>query len=744
MNMKRKLAVAMSALAFMAFSFTSCSDELEGTEGITTNEVPTVKVAVNVSSNLGTNNSKTRAGIGMSENSDGKFQYNFDNLYVQQGDTGAFDLVIAAAYATDTSYQVFEDVPIRISGSNYYISVTTDALEVPASADNHLSELKVCGLLVPNGTGSKFNNAFNGRTQSEMDSLVTLGGDFFVPLYSCIDSSKVTVNGDNTVANSTLNISMNFYMIGTVITAKFKSNPLASAVYVDSVRLRYSNVKSGMITWRMGDDDSNGHPNFTFRGNEENNNYKLAFSSPLYVESDLFNTTSEAYKGRAWVMPVDSSDFTTDYDIYYHVKGDVDYTPLVVNYPQNGTTTTYSGGFQYGTVNTIAMKMPESDLMITEFEHLNPGSGRSNYSMIELYNPTAEPIDLRCYGLVRLTEFVGATDTTAAEVDNPYTSWKAYVDGSGTTSGTLSYARVQDIYVDLTGYSSYPESSSILQFVKPFGGPSNCKTVGGTTLTSGDFTNSFMLFDSEHYGDRAYPVKQTYEYLIGDSTYSIELEPWELGPGQTVILGAGAIEYQTYHNGDAYNYDCWHSGSNYFNSYYLDYAAQRGRLKFAVAVDNGGNHDNVPSYPKAGVMQHDMSSIMQLVKLDTINNTGEIIDMPGYLGDVPSRYVYYEWIQNNGGTITSDPFVFSRFASAMYPMYLNSRYYEDHRNRKDILDRRDDGSVTLNTSYRMYDWTWCFPSNFNITAPTSSTFSYSSAYYSPGTKSFEAAVYNNQ
>jgi hypothetical protein len=736
MNLMKNLTLTMSALAFMAFSFTSCSDELVESGGVK-NEVATVTVPVNISSTLGTSSASTRAGIGMSENSDGKFQYNFDSLYVQQGDTGAFDFVIASIYGSNTSYQILEDVPIKVSNGTYYISMSVDDLEIPAAAENDLNNLEVCGLLVPNGTGSTFKNAFDGQTQSDMGTLVMADGNFFVPLYSSTDTTLVTVNGDGSAANSTLSIAMNFSMMGTVITAKFKTNPLANNVYVDSVRMRYSNVKSGVITWKMGDEDANGHPNFTFQGNGESDNFKLSFSEPLLVKSNLFKNSGEVFKARAWVMPVDSTDFTTDYDIYYHLKGDVDYSSAVVNYPQSGTEKTYENGFKYGTVNTIALGMPESDLMITEFEHYNPGLGKSNWAMIELYNPTDTIIDLSNYGLVRCTEYYSSDEWKGYD-----TNTGSYDSGHSAATSDLSLARVQDIYIDASSSSQFTSSSGA---DKGFQGPYNCKTLDGADVGTG-FSNTFALFDGEHISDlHTYPSTQSYTYTIGDDTNSVTvtLKPNELGPGQTVIVAAAASEYYAA-NGSAYNYNGWHSSSNYFGCNYLDNAAAKGKLRYAVAVDNGGNsyHNVAGSNNQSGVMQHTNSTVMQLVKL----SADTIIDMPGYFKETYSKEIYYNYIAKSTSSSTSeaDYFVFSRNPSAMYPMYLiDSRYYTDHSSSQEELYAYLQTLTAVNgTAWKMFDWVWCYPTNyFNITAP-STTSDYESMYYSPGTKGFELDVYN--
>lgn len=765
MNLKRNLTVVMAAMAAMAFSFTSCSDETNGNEEETKVEEPTISVPVNINSELGKSSAATRAGIEMTDDANGKLSYNFDQLYTNQTEENpAFDLIVGSIYNTSRAYECFTGVPLqKKSDGTYYIYCTTKTVLVPGAAANHLGDVKFCGMLVPHGTGGTFLNFCKGGVEKDMAELSTLagnGGKFFVPLYSNVKSdTKSSWHGDGSdVQKSYFDITMNFSMMGTVITAKFTGNPLANDVYIDSVRMRSSNVKSGVITWKMGDEDNSGHPNFTFKGNGESDNKKIGFPQPMLLVSDLFNKgdNKQVYKSRAWVMPVNENDFISDYDIYYHIKGDVDFTPLVVNYPQDESKKkTHTGGFKYGYVYNLAMQMPESDLMITEFEHLNKGKGQCNYSMIELYNPTAHTIDLSKYGLVRLTSWQKPNNPTDAELTETELlnsmEWKAYdynssklLDENKTDpSSNINIARVQDIYIDKTT-GTWWEGENTQNYY--YQGPANCHTVDGTTITSG-FQNTYTIFDGKNYTNttnmREYPSTTTYIYDIGThKNYEVKLQPNELGPGQTVIVGAAGIIWEQ-QKGNAYNRPneyYWHSKDAYFKNKYLDKAANSGKLKFAVAVDNGGtsNHNAAGSANQSGIMQHTMATVLQLIRLDT----KKIIDMPGYMGTTASRYIYSKFIarETSGSTTQKDYFVFSRYASAMYPMYLNSRYYEDHRNREDLLQRNSDGSITPLHPYRMYDWTWAFEDNFNIKGVNDFTLEeYWNYYYSPGTKSFEDA-----
>lgn len=737
MNLKRNITAAMAVLSAVAFSFTSCSDSLDGDEG-KSNEEPMLTVPATITANFGSQGAKTR-GIGMTENSKGFLQYNFAQLYETQESTSeaAFDLVVTPRLdgSKSTNLTVFEDVPIKKSGDNYYVELTDVNLPILGSASNNLNSLLYCGVLVPNGTGTIFYNSFRGDTDYKgnhsMAVLANYSGDFFVPLYSSTKNTTVKVEGDNTSSGSTIHLTMDFWMMGTAVTAKFKSNPLANDVYIDSVGIPNGNVKSGPFQWLMGDEDSNGNPTFTFYGTDDQNK-RLTFPKNSVVVSDLFN--SDVTKLKSWVMIDGSDDFVTDYDIYYHLKGDVDYNSIMVKYPQSSSakTITVSGGLKYGTVNNIAMRMPESDLMITEFEHLNPSMGGSNYSLIELYNPTKNNIDLRNYGLVRLTDFQRPQKPTDAEVTDLEEEWKAY--GSDDKSSDFQNARVQDIYISGTEFVEKDEY---------YKGPSGVRTVA-QSYSDADYTNAFALFDASHIDNlRTYPATADYTYNIGEHEYTAKnLAPYELGPGQTVIVGAGAIEYEAT-RGTAWYKSYWHSNANCFDNYYLDKAAAANRLRYAVAVDNAKNgaHGHYGNYVGSGVMQHDMSSIMQLVKL----TTGEVIDMPGYIGNTASRYIYSEYIAKDpdaAGTVQRDYFVFSRNPSAMYPLYLNKRYYTDSKNADGLTERYEEGESGSSASthaYRMYDWIWYNASNFIISSPLTdaSVSGYESLYFSPGTKTFE-------
>jgi hypothetical protein len=726
----------------MQVSFTSCSDELDGNEEVKKDEEPTVMVSVNVSSELGTSGAKTRS-IGMADDGNGKLSYNFNKLYEQQGDTGAFDFILTARYGDKISTNLFENVPIKIkSDGTYYISLSGIDIAIPAavSTEENVENLKFCGMLVPNGTGGVFDNFVKGGVWKDMAELSRLAANdkkFFVPLYSNTQITTKEYNWGGSLDKTNFNINLQFSMMGTVITAKFNGNPLVNDIYVDSVRMRYSNVKSGAIQWKMGDEQDNGYPNFTYGDGEETDNKKLSFPQPMLVESDLFNTTNEVYTDTAWVMPVSTDDFINSYDIYYHIKGDVEYdsTSMVVSYPQDGNTTTHTGGFEYGKVYTLSMSMPESDLMITEFEHYNPGG--ANYSMIELYNPTVNNIDLREYGLVRLTDLEESSE-----------AWLAY-DGSNLSYASTNFdnARVQDIYIDATDFT--------FSTTETFDGPATCKTVNGTSLPHYgalyQFENTYAIFAGNNTSLRAYPTEGTYTYKIGTHTYTtpVALKPYELGPGQTVIVGAAKLEKFIVEG--TTDDEHWHSNSLYFNSSYLDYAANKNRLKFAVGVDNGANSDanGGEKFVRAGVMQHVQRNIIQLVKKNSDSDAEhkyDVIDYPGDIETTEARSIYINYLQGTKLTTTPDYFVMSRDPSALYPRYLvNDQIYTDMENRQEVLHRFDTGTFSNGTPYRMFDWTWIYPNNFNISYTNSFTLeNYLNSYYSPGTKSFEEAIYNNE
>jgi hypothetical protein len=361
------------------------------------------------------------------------------------------------------------------------------------------------------------------------------------------------------------------------------------------------------------------------------------------------------------------------------------YTADSINYvKEGGENAKLENGMEYGKCYKVGLSLPKSDLMITEYEHLNPSGW--NYSMVEIYNPTNEVKDLTKYALVRQTYLKGAR----------WSNNKPWYLGCNDDVEDIQNARLQDLWINPTT-------------------PANVKYANGDE-TSTDYTNSVTLIADYQ---SSYSNTINYSKTINNKTYTWEnLEPYQLAPGQTIVLFAGGTKY-VLDKSDESRYVYLHNGTKYFNSNYLAEAITAGDCKYAIAVDNGMTDykNQEAGEERGGVLQAAQTQNFILMKKKDGETNFTILDAVFSLDPTDatrSAWVYnYPMNTSGGGTGTSDDHrIISRRPSVMYPYTIRpvDEYY----------------NVTLNTHVENplngpiwdgFDWQFKFPTvaNFDVT-----------------------------
>lgn len=275
------------------------------------------------------------------------------------------------------------------------------------------------------------------------------------------------------------------------------------------------------------------------------------------------------------------------YSTYQHHEDQINVTEKIIR-------TIIPKKLKSGTmVATAKVKFPKSDLMISEFYHFNSGS--SNSSMIELYNPTNQDIDLRDYALMRLRTFTA----NGGPGLHPYDNFR------GGRSVLL-----QPVYLD--------------------------PSVPSGTLTSPDM-NGNNYVDNSGANDRTLK----YAYLYG--TAENARNNYKLKPGECIVLCSEGIYKQIAGRTRDYS-DYLPEGDQIWFKELQNLVLQKGgKCKYVVGVTNyfGNNDNNDAQYSEmSGTFTHGVQHIMILSKFVDKGKptaTSEFVDQAGPALDYMSK-----------------------------------------------------------------------------------------------------------
>lgn len=326
----------------------------------------------------------------------------------------------------------------------------------------------------------------------------------------------------------------------------------------------------------------------------------------LSDKNDAFKSIESGAKTNfyLYVMPNDVGD--TDYRFSYRFKykvagsGDRDIYPSPKIWKHFDRNSIPQSNGKVITVRDAGL--PESDLMITEFFHNNPGG--NNYSMIEIYNPTNRNIDLRDYGLIRIRT---VKDDNLAGI-HPSDYYKG--DGKLVLETT---ALVQDLWIDpsMPGYTNGDDITNEVKMmtVRQANGelPETSKKTEAIPGTGIYTIDNFSFINRYHY--MSYPGTDK-------STYTLR-------PGQTIIVGSKGFYDMVYSNpdgsGERVNDEWMPHGTSSTGMRGIKENVADGKCKYVIVVDNGvkkasGMGAGYQYSMFAGTMHHGTQHTMALVK----------------------------------------------------------------------------------------------------------------------------------
>jgi hypothetical protein len=647
-------------------------------------ELKLVKVPVNVEAPFGSE-SETR---GMTHDGDGYALYNFDKMVTDGTD---LNVLLCLKHKTKGTLVYTSDLTGKLrktSSGGYALSISN--AKVYITEGTNLGEYQVCALLNTGINSETFKSAFipaSGSTSTTVDfsnlpytdATHSIDG-MCVPMYSSYGKSSVDYNA----TTGSGKITLSFSMMGTVITARVRNNPMAVPIKISKFSLNKSNVRTGEATYTFGK-ETGGEPAFTF----ENQTDTCLFEWPKDAARELLpsnEATTTSISSDFWCFPVDKTEFHQQYGLRYELEDnsainkDDKFNFIKVNGEIKTTGETSAAlptGMESGKCYKVGLELPASDLMITEYEHLNNGT---NYSMIEIYNPTNEKKDLRNYGLVRQT---GLKQTKRLIGRNRTPDYLAF----GDDTETLENARIQDLWINPTT-------------------PANVIDASGNENTN--YTNSYTLLGQykDESGNEAYSTACKYVKSINGTSKEFILQPYELGPGQTIVLFAAGTKALT---GNVY----YPSGSNYFNSNYLTTAITNGDCKYAISVDNGHTSNKGANYNEynGGVLQAGQPHNFILMK----KNGSKFETLDAVFSFDPNDDDMSYWVWNypentsQDGEKSDNYRVISRRPSVMYPYTI--RRVDDYFN---ATISAHEASPLLGGIGIGFDWLYRFP---NIILP---------------------------
>lgn len=482
-------------------------------------------------------------------------------------------------------------------------------------------------------------------------------------------------------------LDLNFKPLGTIVRMKV-TNPLAIPVYVNKVRIKNPNIKSGLARVSLGD-ESNGILTFNFSASSRASAGETSRSDrALWANNEVciwnikpveVGTTPENLY--LWCIPVSSTPSTSQVEFVYttSLSNDNMLKDSIILPPSERTADLKSGYFYQ-----VNASLPESDLMITELLHLNP-SWWYNYTVVEIYNPTNKEIDIRNYGLCRILSW---------DTDLPL-----MVGEANSFPKSLDQALVQDLYVENFNQTVY----------------------------RGDGQKAHISYQGNN---RFYDMYGTHVNK-GPARYMLK-------PGNTVVLGAGQLRYELANKSTSSQY-YWPTGSLMYDSPYLANAVKMGFCQYAVAVDNGSTasqYVNERYMNTAGVLQHGARQVLVLVKKSAQGQSYTPVDWL-YSACTPSimQQLQQKALPVFSGVMSGDWVFVARKEGVMYPVA--------ERDNEVFLDASkshlplDDAIYDMSYTYQFYDWVYRFgmePRSYRSEVKP---------FMTPGTRFYNPAVENN-
>lgn len=683
--MKISVIKIFTSFLIVLCGFTSCKqDELEGVAddaSIEESEIPVeeytgevldVNYAISIPQYANVLNAEENVSSrSLKEDELGKIHFDYTNmsdvmihLCLQNGNdvsTRSFKTVSAKIVPNGTSFQVQVADP--------YVQLKKGELEGDS--------WKVCAIMESTERTkeqrifdqNKYESTINTNKYFSVNGNIVKDNLRFLttPLYSQYVSVR-KVNGK-------IYLDLNFKPLGTIIKMKV-INSLAIPIYIDKVKIKNPNIKAGLAKVTLGE-ESNGIVKFAFSSTGEKALWNPAEVCVWSISPAKIGTDPEYLY--LWGIPVSSAPVQNQVEFVYETSVTNDFAKKdSILLPPS----TKNVGLQSGYFYNVTATLPESDLMITEMLHNNPGGW--NYTVIEIYNPTSKPIDIRNYGLCRILEWEGNTPYLVGEANkNPK---------------DFDQALVQDLYVEKFDQPVYK---------------------GDGQLASGWYQGKNRYYDM--YGTH----------------FNKGAERYMLKPGNTVVLAAAGIRDELAYNKKNYWY--WPTGSLMYNSPYLANAVKKGFCQYAVAVDNGvreNQHANYRYMDVAGTLQHGYSQIMVLVKREGPGKRYLPVDWLFSIYTSSTHKLLTEKALPSLSFTSKDDWLFiARKEGVMYPVSKRDNTMYFHSSKLNLP--KEEAILYEWKTYQFYDWIYRFglePRSYQNEMKQ---------YMTPGTRLYNSEVDNN-
>lgn len=682
-----KISVIKIFVSFLIIlcSFTSCKqDELEAVvnaASVEENETPVeeytgevldVNYAISIPQYANVLNAEESASSrSLKEDVQGKIHFDYTkmsdvviHLCMQNGD--------------DVNSRSFKTVSAKIlpNGTGFQVQVPDPYVQLKKGELDGTS-WKVCAIMESTErqesqrifAQNRYTSTINTNTYFSIDRNVVKGNLSLLttPLYS----QYVPVRKEN----GKIYLDLNFKPLGTIIKMKV-INSLAIPVYIDKVKIKNPNIKAGLAKVTLGE-ESNGIVKFAFSSTGEKALWNPDEVCIWSISPAKIGTDPEYLY--LWCIPVLSAPVQNQVEFVYETSVTNDFAKKdSILLPPS----TKNVGLQSGYFYNVTATLPESDLMITEMLHNNPGGW--NYTVIEIYNPTSKPIDIRNYGLCRILEWEGNTPYLVGEA-NKYPK-------------DFDQALVQDLYVESFDQPVYR---------------------GDGQLANGWYQGKNRYYDM--YGTHLHKGPECYM----------------LKPGNTVVLAAAGIRDELAYNKSHYWY--WPTGSLMYNSPYLANAVKKGFCQYAVAVDNGiyeNQHANYNYMNVAGTMQHGYSQIMVLVKREGVGKRYLPVDwlFSTYSSSI-HKSLKEKALPDQSFTSKDDWLFIARKEGVMYPVSKRDNSVYLHPSKMNLP--KEEAFLFEWNTYQFYDWIYRFglaPREYQKDMKQ---------YLTPGTRLYNSEVDNN-
>lgn len=687
--MKLSVIKIFTSFLIVLCGFTSCKqDELEAVADTAaaeeseipveeyTGEVLDVNYAISIPQYANVLNAEESASSrSLKEDAQGKIHFDYTkmsdvviHLCMQNGDdvnSRSFKTVSAKIVPNGTGFQVQVPDPYvqlkkgELEGDSWKVCAIMESTE--RTKDQRIFDQ------------NKYVSTINTNTYFSVNKNVVKGNlsSLTTPLYS----QYVAVRKKN----GKIYLDLNFKPLGTIIKMKVV-NSLAIPIYIDKVKIKNPNIKAGLAQVTLGE-ESNGIVKFAFSSTGEK-----ALWNPDEVCTWNISPAKVGLEPEflyLWCIPVSSNPVQSQIEFIYETtlaSDNMKKDSVMLN------PSTKSVGMQSGFFYNVTAALPESDLMITELLHNDPGGW--NYTVVEIYNPTNKTIDIRNYGLCRIINW---------DSDNSFYlvgEWNKY------PKSDFTQALVQDLYIERSDQPVYR---------------------GDGQLANGAYQKKNRFYDM--YGTH---LKK------GPDCYMLK-------PGNTVVVAAGGLRYRL---AERKNKDQWYwpTGSLMYNSPYLANAVKTGHCQYAVAVDNGASENQYSNWrymDVAGAMQHGSTQILVLVKKEGAGQKYNTVDWLYSIYTYSTHKVLIDKaLPSYSGTIGNDWIFVSRKESVMYPVSKrdNSIYLHPSKMNLPPFEVFLDDSRT----YQFYDWVYRFgrePREYQDEMK---------AYMTPGTRIYDSTVDNNR